>query len=114
MADQQLEDNKLPVREWLRGHFTQSEDRLSAICRHCSTKIFCKRKFIKLLYHLCYRHLEVLTEKQKKDRNVHWIWDYFTPKANKKAQCNMCNRLILVDYKNFVNLEIHLHIHRRT
>ena len=111
MADQQLEDNKLPVREWLREHFIESEDRLSAICRHCSSKIYYKSKFIKLSYHLYHRHLEVLTEKQKRDRNVHWTWDYFTPKANEKAQCNMCNRLM--DCKRLLNLQIHLHIHRR-
>ncbi|XP_018055878.1 PREDICTED: uncharacterized protein LOC108692214 [Atta colombica] len=51
MADQQLEDNEIRVRKYLR----------------------------------------ILTEEQKRDQNVHWAWDYFTPITQKRALCNICS-----------------------
>jgi len=113
MADQQLEDNKLPVREWLRKHYIQAKIKSKAICRHCSKKIFYKRyNYFYLLHHLTNIHSEVLTEEQKRDENVDWVWDYFIPKENTKARCNLCNRF--VDFNLLYNLDLHLHIHRLT
>ena len=111
MADQQLKDNKLPVREWLRKHYIESEDRLSAICRHCSSKIPYSRKYINLHYHLCHKHSEVLTEEQMRDTNVHWAWDYFIPKPHKEAECHICSAILNSNYN--CTLSKHLNTHRR-
>ncbi|KYN32978.1 hypothetical protein ALC56_12709 [Trachymyrmex septentrionalis] len=112
MADQELEDNKVPGREWLRKHYIQAELEYMAICRHCSLMIIYKRGIYLLYTHLRNKHSELLTKEQKRDEYVYWVWDYFIPKANQKAQCNICNRLI--DFKQLYNLDLHLHTHRLT
>ena len=113
MADQQLEDNKLPVREWLRKHYIESENRNFAICRHCSSQIPYRKNFINLHYHLCHIHsdnTEALTEEQKRDRNVHWVWDYFIPKSHKEAECHICSAILHSNY--IITLTKHLNTHR--
>ena len=117
MADQQLEDNKLPVRKWLRGHYMQiiyngMRYGYVAICRHCSGEIFVHRSTLSMLrLHLMEEHLEVLTEEQKKDKNVYWAWDYFTPKPHKEIECHICSSILI--FKNVTTLTRHLDIHRR-
>jgi len=108
MADQQLEDNKIRIRKYLRKHYIQMK--YIAICRYCSLQIPCKSYYIKLFIHLKNEHSKVLTEQQKRDQNVHWVWDYFTPITQKRAQCNICNgTLSSVD---IINLTRHLDTHR--
>ena len=115
MANQQLKDNKLPVREWLRKNYIQPETKYMAICRHCSSVISYKQKSIHLLYHLRIKHSEILTREQRDNENVQWIWDYFTPQLNKKAKCNICGKMMcFVRSSYFTNLTYHLNIHRDT
>jgi len=109
MADQQLEDNKIPVREYLRKHYIQ-ETIHKAICRHCLLIIPYKRSFMYLFVHLRNKHSEVLTEEQKRDYNIYWEWDYYTPITCEKAKCNICDKIINSIY--IITLSKHLAIHR--
>ncbi|XP_018341617.1 PREDICTED: uncharacterized protein LOC108748108 [Trachymyrmex septentrionalis] len=60
-----------------------------AKCNHCS-EVFSYKYVLELPCHLRLVYPDKLTEKEKEDRKISWIWNYFTPGNNMTATCNSC------------------------
>ena len=113
MADQQLRGNKIRVfkvraRKSLRKHYKPSKVDYFAICKYCLSEISYNNNYPALLVHLTIYHTELLTEAEKTNRHIQWIWDYFTP-TSYGGRCNICHSKI----KSVGSITKHLNIHRR-
>ncbi|KYN39791.1 hypothetical protein ALC56_05836, partial [Trachymyrmex septentrionalis] len=99
----------IPVRRWIRGHYTKLTESDKATCNHCNDHfdVLYRRLFI-LHKHLVEAHPDKLTEEEKKEDKFFWIWDYFILKGDSIATCNLCNKSVSSKYTN--NLKYHLKI----
>ncbi|KYQ57261.1 hypothetical protein ALC60_03783 [Trachymyrmex zeteki] len=111
MANQEIEDNKIPVCRWMRRHYIEGA-KFIAICSHCQIVIYYRNAYSILHHHLMEEHSEKLTEEQKIENKIHWTWDYFIPKANQKAICNLCSKIIKYHGNSYSLLINHLRRHR--
>jgi len=92
-------DNFIPVRRWIRGHYTKLTNSNVAKCNHCNAQFSIhKYRFLAILHkHLVKRHSDKLNEEQKKEDKFHWTWDYFIAKSDIEATCKMCYSTIKCD-----------------
>ncbi|XP_018306275.1 uncharacterized protein [Mycetomoellerius zeteki] len=88
--EEEEDDERIPVRRWIRKNYTKLTTN-KAQCNHCS-EVFSYKYVPELPCHLRLVHPDKLTEKEKEDRKISWIWDYFTPGNNTSAICNICNK----------------------
>ncbi|XP_018377969.1 PREDICTED: uncharacterized protein LOC108770761 [Trachymyrmex cornetzi] len=88
--EEEEDDERIPVRRWIRKNYTKLTTN-KAKCNHCS-EVFSYKYVPELPCHLRLVHPDKLTEKEKEDRKISWIWDYFTPGNNMTAVCNICNK----------------------
>ncbi|KYN39792.1 hypothetical protein ALC56_05837 [Trachymyrmex septentrionalis] len=104
--------NLIPVRRWIRGHYTKLTESDKATCNHCNDHfdILIRHLFI-LHKHLVEAHPDKLTEEEKKEVKFFWIWDYFNIKNDANAICKICETT--VRYTRAENLKRHLkNIHK--
>ncbi|XP_018369676.1 PREDICTED: uncharacterized protein LOC108765447 [Trachymyrmex cornetzi] len=94
-----------PVRRWIRKHYTKIRGRHTANCNHCLKQIGI-RPLILLFNHLVQVHSNELTEGEKEDKLLHWVWDHFTIKDTQNATCNICGSELKRDLMR--NLSQHL------
>ncbi|XP_012061977.1 PREDICTED: uncharacterized protein LOC105625246, partial [Atta cephalotes] len=108
MAEQEAENIIIPVRRWIRGHYTKLTSSNVARCNHCNVQIFIhKNKSLAILHkHLVKRHSDKLNEEQKKEDKFHWIWDYFIAESDIEATCKECN--LTIKYQSVSCLKKHL------
>ncbi|EGI67658.1 hypothetical protein G5I_03702 [Acromyrmex echinatior] len=98
MAEQEVDDILIPVRRWIRGHYTKLTSSKEAKCNHCN-----------LFYmNIWWRdiHPDILSEEEKKEDKFHWTWDYFIAKSDTEATCKKCDKTI--KYHSVTNLKNHL------
>ena len=107
MAEQEVDDILIPVRRWIRGHYTKLTSSKEAKCNHCNVKnIICKHRLAILHEHLVERHSDKLSEEEKKEDKFHWTWDYFIAKSDTEATCKKCDKTI--KYHSVTHLKNHL------
>jgi len=104
-------DNFIPVRRWIREHYTKLTNSYKAKCNYCNKEYNIRRSLENLHKHLVKKHSEKLNEEQKKEDKFHWTWDYFIPKSDTEAICKKCNRTFKY-HKVISNLERHLKRHK--
>ena len=105
-------DNFIPVRRWIREHYTKLTNSYKAKCNYCNEEYSIRTTSLANLHkHLVKKHSEKLNEEQKKEDKFHWTWDYFIPKSDTEAICNKCNRTL--KYHTVSDLGSHLkHLHK--
>ena len=105
-------DNFIPVRRWIREHYTKLTNSYKAKCNYCN-EIFTlyNSNLARLHKHLAQKHSEKLKKEQKIEDKFHWTWDYFLPKSYTEAICKKCNRTFKY-HKVISNLERHLKRHK--
>ena len=104
-------DNFIPVRRWIREHYTKLTNSYKAKCNYCNEEYSIRRYLANLHKHLVKKHSEKLNEEQKKEDKFHWTWDYFLPKSDTEAICKKCNRTFKY-HKAISNLEQHFKRHK--
>ncbi|XP_018350030.1 PREDICTED: uncharacterized protein LOC108753169 [Trachymyrmex septentrionalis] len=108
----QKTDNFIPVRRWIRGHYTKLTSSNKTKCNHCSKKFTIhKNQFLDFLHkHLVKTHPDILIEEEKKEDKFHWTWDYFIAESNTQAKCKQC--ALTIKYYSITNLKSHLKHHK--
>ncbi|KYQ54047.1 hypothetical protein ALC60_09177 [Trachymyrmex zeteki] len=100
-------DNLIPIRRWIRGHYSKLTRNNEATCNHCNKKINVYITHLFFLHtHLVISHPDKLTEEEKKEVKFHWTWDYFTLKDDTEATCVICKATI--NCTSPTNLKRHL------
>ncbi|KYQ53306.1 hypothetical protein ALC60_07542, partial [Trachymyrmex zeteki] len=100
-------DDLVPVRCWLRVHYTKMTRNNEARCIHCDGKfIIYIKNFANIHKHMVDAHPEKLTEEEKNEVKLHWTWDYYIAKSNTEATCELCK--VTVKSKNITALKHHL------
>ncbi|XP_018053023.1 PREDICTED: uncharacterized protein LOC108690311, partial [Atta colombica] len=104
----QKTDSFIPVRRWIRGHYTKLTSSNVARCNHCNVQFFIhKNRSLAILHeHLVKRHLDKLNEEQKNEDKFHWTWDYFIAESDIAATCTECN--LTIKYQSVTCLKSHL------
>ena len=112
MAEQEVDDIPIPVRRWIRGHYTKLTSNNEAKCNHCAEiTIYNNRYLADLHEHLVKRHSDILSEEEKKEDKFDWSWDYFIAKSDTEATCKICD--LTIKYYSVSGLKNHLkHIHK--
>ncbi|XP_018312424.1 uncharacterized protein, partial [Mycetomoellerius zeteki] len=107
MAETEAGDSLIPVRCWIREHYTKLTRSNEARCNHCNAifSIHLKR-LVTLHKHLVREHPDKLTEKEKNEVKLHWAWDYYIVKSNTEATCRLCK--VTVRYKQVNGFKRHL------
>ena len=105
-------DNFIPVRLYIRKHYTKFIRNKMAKCNYCNAKFTIRNKSLNYLHkHLVKAHPDKLNEEQKKDGKFHWTWDYFIAESDTHAKCKECNLTIKCDLVKY--LKNHLkYIHK--
>ncbi|KYQ51704.1 hypothetical protein ALC60_09192 [Trachymyrmex zeteki] len=107
MAETEAGDNLIPVRRWIRRHYTKLTRSSEARCNHCNEKFSIHLKRLATLYnHLIEGHPDKLIEEEKNEVKFHWAWDYYIVKSSTEATCKQCK--VTVRYKQVNELKIHL------
>jgi len=108
MAEQEAENIIIPVRRWIRGHYTKLTSSNVTRCNHCNKQFSIpKKRHLAILHkHLVKAHSDKLNEEQKKEDKFHWTWDYFTAESNTEATCKECN--LPIKYQSVTCLQKHL------
>ena len=111
MAEQEAEDVLIPVRRWIRGHYTKLTSSNETKCNHCNEKFTIhKNQSLAFLHkHLVEKHLDKLKEEQTKEVKFHWTWDYFIA-SDTQATCKQCD--LTIKYHTITNLKRHLKCHK--
>ncbi|KYQ55647.1 hypothetical protein ALC60_05454, partial [Trachymyrmex zeteki] len=92
-------DDLVPVRRWIRVHYTKMTRNNEARCIHCDGKfIIYMKNFANIHKHMVDAHPEKLTEKEKNEVKFHWIWDYYIAKSNTEATCKLCKVTVRSQY----------------
>jgi len=98
--------NLILVRCWIRGHYRELTKSNEVTCNHCNLEIIVNVQYLDILHkHLVEAHPDKLTEEEKKNVKVSWVWDYFTL-GDSRATCNLCG--ISLSSRRLSNLIIHL------
>jgi len=107
----EAEDNVIPVRRWIRRHYTRLT--ISSLqCNHCNKRfIMCIYRLDVLRRHLLVVHPDKLTAKKKKEVKFYWTWDHFTEKTDREVICKHCK--VTVRYRHTTHLKEHLIIHHK-
>ncbi|XP_011063070.1 PREDICTED: uncharacterized protein LOC105151206 [Acromyrmex echinatior] len=104
------EDDLIPVRNWMREHYTKLIRTNKATCNYCNVEIkICVTHLVVFHRHLVNVHPEKLTEEEKKEVKFSWIWDHFIAKIDKEAICKHCQ--IIIKYEDTTRLKQHLKKH---
>ena len=107
MAEQEVDDILIPVRRWIRGHYTKLTSNNEAKCNHCAEiTIYNNRSLANLHEHLVKRHPDILSEEEKKEDKFDWSWDYFIAKSDTEATCKKCD--LTIKYRTITQLQRHL------
>ncbi|XP_011065259.1 PREDICTED: uncharacterized protein LOC105152590 [Acromyrmex echinatior] len=107
MAEQEVDDIPIPVRRWIRGHYTKLTSSNEAKCNHyAEITIYNNRSLANLHEHLVKRHPDILSEEEKKEDKFHWTWDNFIAKSDTEATCKKCDSTI--KYHTVYDLKRHL------
>jgi len=103
-------DNFIPVRRWMRGHYTKLTRSDGITCNHCNDKYSIASPSLFLHKHLVEAHPDKLTDEEKKEDKFFWTWDYFTIEDDSDATCKICETTIR--YTKTYNLTQHLKTHK--
>ena len=102
-------DNFIPVRLYIRKHYTKLIRNKMAKCNHCNAKFTIRNKSLAYLHkHLVKAHPDKLNEEQKKEDKFHWTWDYFIAESDIYARCKICK--LTIKYNLVKYLKNHLKI----
>ncbi|XP_018303211.1 uncharacterized protein, partial [Mycetomoellerius zeteki] len=93
--NEEAADDLVPVRRWIRVHYTKMTRNNEARCIHCDGKFIIYMKNLAILHkHLVEAHADKLTKEEKNDMKFHWTWDYFTRKEDRESTCKLCKARI--------------------
>ncbi|KYN40793.1 hypothetical protein ALC56_04833, partial [Trachymyrmex septentrionalis] len=105
-ANWDIRHNLILVRCWIRGHYRELTRSNEVTCNHCNLEIIVNVQYLDILHkHLVEAHPDKLTEEEKKNVKVSWVWDYFTL-GDSKTTCNLCG--ISLNTRRISNLSRHL------
>ncbi|KYN14962.1 hypothetical protein ALC57_12823 [Trachymyrmex cornetzi] len=83
--------------------------RNTANCNHCPKQIAIQ-PMIFLFNHLVQEHSNELTEGEKEDKLLHWLWDYFTLQDTRYARCNICGKNLKCNRIDYLRRHLkHMH-----
>ena len=95
MAEQEVDDILIPVRRWIRGHYTKLTSSNEAKCNHCNEKFTIHKNRLAILHeHLVKIHPDILSEEEKKEDKFDWCWDYYIAKSDREAICKKCDSTV--------------------
>jgi len=84
-------DNFIPVRFYIRKHYTKLIRNKMTKCNYCNAKITIRYKYLDYFHkHLVKAHPDKLNEEKKKEDKFHWTWDYFMAESDTEATCKIC------------------------
>ena len=97
----------IPVRLYIRKHYTKLPKNNAARCNYCNTKFTIQSmSLVNLHEHLVKRHSDILSEEEKKEDKIYWCWDYFIAISDTEATCKLCGSSI--KYQKVTPLKNHL------
>ncbi|XP_018313477.1 uncharacterized protein [Mycetomoellerius zeteki] len=104
-----LRKDFVPVRLWIRGHYTRLTRNNEALCIHCNRIFIILIHRLSILHkHLVESHPDKLAEEEKNEVKFHWAWDYYSVKSSTEATCKQCK--ITIRYMEDYDLKGHLKI----
>ncbi|KYQ51716.1 hypothetical protein ALC60_09204 [Trachymyrmex zeteki] len=98
IINEEAADNFIPVRCWIREHYTKLTRSNEATCNHCNAKFVIHISNLIILHkHLVEAHPDKLAKEQKNEIKFHWIWDHYIAKSDREASCNRCKTIVICD-----------------